>query len=151
MKKIILITVFLLVALQFIPYGRKHSNPPVVSAPGWNSPRTKELFLRACNDCHSNETKWPWYSHLAPVSWMIQNDVNEGREHFNVSLVGVQKKNRGSQASDELREGEMPPRLYLIAHSDARLSENETRELIQGLSATFGPEKGTPGRYGNSR
>jgi hypothetical protein len=66
----------LLVALiQAVPYGRAHSNPPVVSEPAWDSPRARELAVRACFDCHSNETVWPWYSNIAPVSWLIQSDV----------------------------------------------------------------------------
>ncbi len=142
MKKFFLTALVLLVAMQFVPYGRNHSNPPVVATPKWDSPRTRALFLRACNDCHSNETRWPWYSRVAPVSWMIQRDVDEAREHFNVSLMGVRKKNHGDQASEELRSGDMPPRLYSIAHREARLSEDETGELTRGLAATFGVEKG---------
>src|SRR5690349_11025724 len=63
----------LFLLIQAVPYGRAHTNPPVVSEPHWDSPRTRELAKRACFDCHSNETRWPWYSHVAPMSWVLQN------------------------------------------------------------------------------
>ena len=129
------------VAIQFIPYGKDHTNPPIVSEPQWDSPRTKELFNRACADCHSNETAYPWYSNIAPVSWLIAHDIDEGREHFNVSMWGSQKKNEGEDAAKEVREGEMPMWFYTIAHPEAKLSSNEKQELISGLEKTFGKEE----------
>jgi hypothetical protein len=68
----------LLAVAQAIPYGRGHSNPPVTKEPAWDSSRTRELAKRACFDCHSNETTWPWYSNVAPESWLIQRDVDAG-------------------------------------------------------------------------
>ncbi|MEZ4522143.1 MAG: heme-binding domain-containing protein [Thermomicrobiales bacterium] len=75
----------LLLAIQLVPYGRDHSNPPVTQAVQWDSPRTAELWDRACADCHSNETDWPWYTNVAPVSWLIQDHVDEGRSKINTS------------------------------------------------------------------
>lgn len=138
--KILRIIIFIAVAVQFVPYGRDHTNPPVLAEPLWDSPKTKELFTRACADCHSNETKWPWYSNIAPVSWLVQYDVKEGREHFNVSMWGKQKKNEGDEAKEKLEDGEMPPWFYLIPHPEAKLSKSETEELAKGLMATFGEE-----------
>lgn len=129
------------VAIQFIPYGKDHANPPVVSEPQWDSPRTKELFNRACADCHSNETKYPWYSNIAPVSWLVAHDIDEGRERFNVSMWGAQKKNEGEDAAKEVREGEMPMWFYTIPHPEAKLSSSEKQELISGLEKTFGKEE----------
>ena len=60
--------------IQFVPYGRDHDNPEVTNTVAWDSPRTAELFDPACADCHSNETDWPWYSNVAPVSWLVQSD-----------------------------------------------------------------------------
>ena len=97
--------------------------------------------MRACGDCHSHETKWPWYSHIAPISWLVYRDVQEGRKHFNVSAWGYQRKNEGEEAAKELAEGEMPPLLYLLAHPEARLSAKEKKELIEGLWRTFGEEE----------
>ncbi len=141
MKKIALWAVGVFVVIQFVPYGHDHSNPPVAAKPQWDSPKTEALFMRACGDCHSNETKWPWYSNIAPVSWLVMYDVKEGREHFNVSLWNVQKKNEGDEAAEELREGEMPPLPYLLAHPEARLSGEEKKQLVEGLVATFGEKK----------
>ena len=129
------------IAIQFVPYGKDHTNPPVVAEPKWDSPETQQLFYRVCGNCHSNNTTWPWYSSIAPVSWLISHDVDEGREHFNVSMWDAQRVNKGHDAAEELREGEMPPWFYVIGHPEAKLSESEKTQFIQGLSATFGSEK----------
>jgi hypothetical protein len=68
----VLFLVLLFGLIQFVPYGRDHSNPPVYQEPQWDSPQTQELVSNACYDCHSNETVLPWYSNIAPVSWLIQ-------------------------------------------------------------------------------
>ena len=125
------------VLIQLVPYGRDHSNPPVTAEPGWNAPETRELFFRACKDCHSNETIWPWYSSIAPMSWLVTRDVTEGRSHFNVSEWG-RGKNHGEEAADLVRDGEMPPWFYLPAHPEAQLSEQDREALVAGLMATFG-------------
>jgi mono/diheme cytochrome c family protein len=128
--------VVVVVALQLIPYGHNHTNPPVQVEPQWNSPRTRELFVRACADCHSNESVWPWYSNIAPVSWLVQHDVDEGRQKFNVSVLS-----RGSdEAAEKVAEGKMPLAIYTLLHPEANLSASEKQELIQGLQATFGGE-----------
>jgi mono/diheme cytochrome c family protein len=140
-KKLIASVIVGLVVMQFIPYGKDHTNPKVIAEPKWDTPQTRELFMRACGDCHSNETKWPWYSNVAPISWAVYRHVEEGREHFNVSVWGLQKKNKGDEAAEEVEEGEMPLASYLLAHPEARLTEKETKQLIQGLKNTFGEEK----------
>ncbi len=130
----------LFVLIQFVPYGRAHPNPPVDAEPAWASDETKALFERACGDCHSHATTWPWYANVAPASWLVTHDVLEGREHFNVSRWGSQSHNEGDDAAEELEEGEMPPGLYVAVHPEARLSEKEKAKLIEGLKATFGDE-----------
>ena len=141
LKTISAVVLLSAVAIQFIPYGKDHTNPPVMSEVQWDSPRTQELFNRACADCHSNETKYPWYSKIAPVSWLIAHDIEEGREKMNVSMIGVQPKNKLKDAADEVKEGEMPIPPYLIAHPEARLSDAEKKELAEGLEKTFGTEE----------
>jgi mono/diheme cytochrome c family protein len=128
------------VLIQFLP-GRDHQNPPVTGTPQWDSPRTAELFKRACNDCHSNETVWPWYSNVAPVSWLIDLDVKIGRSKFNISEWGRPGKNEGEEAAGEVRNGKMPPWFYLPAHPEAKLTPAEKEELVKGLVATFGDEE----------
>lgn len=91
-----------LLGIQFVPVDK--SNPPVVSEPEWDSPQTQTLVERACYDCHSNQTKWPWYSNVAPVSWVLAHNVQEGREKLNFSELGA-NTGRGNE-SNEAEEGE---------------------------------------------
>ena len=78
-----LVVVF--VAIQFVPYGRDHDNPRSVEEPAWDSSRTRQLAVAACFDCHSNLTEWPWYTEVAPFSWLTARDVTDGREVLNFS------------------------------------------------------------------
>lgn len=132
-------TVAIFPTIQLVPYGRNHVNPAVLNEPKWDTPRTREIFFRACKNCHSNETAWPWYSKVAPVSWVIQHDVNEGRETFNISEWG-RVQNKGMIAADEVRSGEMPPRAYRLMNPEARLTSTEREELADGLEKTFNPQ-----------
>ena len=136
-RTILVVLLVLFVAIQFVPYGRGRGNPPVRKEPAWNSPRTRELVKRACFDCHSNETKWPWYSHVAPVSWLVAWDVEEGRKHLNFSEFDREQKD-ADEASLQVMNEEMPLWYYLPLHPEARLTPEETVELIDGLDATFG-------------
>jgi cytochrome c551/c552 len=129
------------VLIQFVPYGKDHQNPPVLTQPQWDSMQTRELFERACANCHSHETVYPWYSDIAPISWLITRDVEEGREHFNISTLGIQKKNKIKDAATEVREGEMPPFFYLPLHPEAKLSDADKETLAKGLENTFGKEE----------
>jgi mono/diheme cytochrome c family protein len=130
---------FLLLAIQFVPYGRAHTNPPVTAEPAWDRPETRELARRACFDCHSNETAWPWYTSLAPTSWLAQRHVNEGRRELNFSeWDGPQRAAR--EAVESVRDGEMPTRDYLLVHPEARLTPAERQALIQGLGASLGAQ-----------
>lgn len=132
--------VILFALIQLVPYGRDHENPPVIAEPAWDSPQTRELFFRACKDCHSHETNWPWYASIAPISWMMQYDIEEGRSHFNVSRWG-QGKQDADEAAGMVRKGEMPPWFYLPAHPEAQLTDAEKQALIAGFVATFGDEQ----------
>lgn len=127
-----------LLFIQLIPYGRDHSNPPVISEPRWDSADTRALAKRACFDCHSFETAWLWYSRVAPVSWLVQYDVDEGRSELNFSdwRHGAREGERAGKIAKEVTEGEMPPLVYLLAHPEARLSEAEKRQLADGLRKT---------------
>lgn len=128
------IAVFLLI--QLIPYGRNHTNPPVTGEPTWDVPHTRELAKRACFDCHSNETVYPWYSNVAPVSWLVWNDIEEGRGYLNFSEWETGSKRAqlaGKQTAEEIFSGRMPPPIYLLQHPEARLTEAEKQELINGF------------------
>jgi hypothetical protein len=130
-----LLVVFALI--QFVPYGRDHANPPVLGEPNWDSTGTRDLAKRACFNCHSNETVWPWYSRFAPVSWLVQSDVDEGRHHLNFSDWGRGREGEEPEdISQVLKEGEMPPWFYLPLHPEARLSPTEKEDLRRGLVAS---------------
>ena len=139
-----LLVLFLLA--QAVPYGRSHANPPVTQEPKWDSPQTRTLAARACFDCHSNLTKWRWYSNIAPVSWLIQRDVDGGRSQFNFSEWNKPQDVSAGDLADAIRGG-MPPWFYVIAHPSAKLSGSEKNALIQGLNATLAasPPKGGGG------
>jgi hypothetical protein len=132
-----------LVAIQLVPYGRDHANPPVLAEPAWDSPATRAYAVTACFDCHSNESTWPWYSNIAPISWLVQYDVDEGRRVLNYSEWG--RSQEGDDSAETVVEGEMPPFVYLTTHPDARFSEADTAAFIRGLVATFGGEGGGEG------
>ena len=126
--------------LQLVPYGHSHTNPPVVSEPKWDSPQTRALAVRACFDCHSNETKWPWYTNIAPVSWLIQRDVDNGRRRLNFSDWGAPTRGEGrnsNQMGRTILSGSMPPWFYLPPHPEAQLTQAEKDQLIQGLQTTL--------------
>lgn len=130
----------LFLGIQAIPHGRNRTNPPMHVEPAWDSAQTRELAVRACFDCHSNQTAWPWYAHIAPFSWLVQNDVDEGRKKLNFSEWTHSQEHAG-QAAKMVREGTMPLWRYIAFNPQANLSPTETQALIQGLAATFGEEK----------
>jgi mono/diheme cytochrome c family protein len=113
----------------------------VVTPVNWDSPQTADLFGRACADCHSNETVWPWYARVAPVSWLVARDVNEGREEFNLSdlssLNGRKLNEMPREIDEKVSEGEMPMAIYLPLHPGAVLSAAEKQALIDGLQKTL--------------
>lgn len=135
--KIIAIIFGLAIVIQLIPYGRNHTNPPVVSEPSWDSAQTRALVARACMDCHSNQTAWPWYSNIAPFSWSVQHDVDEARQRLNFSEWG-QRRQDTDDIYAVIKNGEMPPFQFLIMHPEARLTDAEKQTLIQGFQATLG-------------
>jgi len=146
-----IIPVALLGAAQLVPYGRDHSAPPDGAAPAWDSPRTQQLAERACMDCHTNKTRWPWYSNLAPVSWRIQNHVQEGREKLNFSAFDPRQKDvaeAAGEAGETVTKQEMPPFDYRLAHPEARLTPEERRALAAGLDATFAAWREKSGERG---
>jgi hypothetical protein len=123
--------VFLLL-IQLVPYGKDITNPPVIQDAPWRSPQAREVAKRACYDCHSNGTIWPWYSRVAPVSWLVYKDVQEGRSKLNFSEWGLGEQ-EVEEIGEVIAEGEMPPWQYLLTHPTARLSAAEKALLEAGL------------------
>jgi len=132
------------VLIQFIPFGRDHSNPPATREPAWDSPATRDLIRRACFDCHSNETVWPWYSHVAPVSWLVQRDVNGGRGHLNFTEWD-RPQEHAKHVAEQVKQGDMPLWFYLPMHPAAKLSEAEKQALINGAEKSLGPQAAPQG------
>ena len=136
------VIVVVLLAAQLVPYGRDHENPAVSAEPRWNAPETRALAQRACFDCHSNETRWPWYASVAPVSWLLQADVDEGRRALNFS-DWTRGYSEARESAETVRDHEMPPPIYLLVHPAARLSDAERQQLAAGLDATLAPARST--------
>jgi hypothetical protein len=123
---VVLAVVVVFLAIQLVPADR--STPPVtaeVPAP----PEARAVLRRACYDCHSNETVWPWYSRVAPVSWLLARDVRKGRDELNFSTwerySSKEQVKKLKKSWEEAAEGEMPPWFYLPVHRDAVLSAED--------------------------
>jgi Haem-binding domain len=129
----------LFVLIQAVPYGRSHTNPPVTKEPAWDSPQTRAFAVDGCFDCHSNLTKWPWYTNVAPVSWLVQRDVESGRATLNFSEWDKAQDTDISDVVEAVQGGSMPPFYYswMPNHPGARLSQSEKDAFIRGLEATF--------------
>ncbi len=132
LKIIAAVLIVAFIGIQFVPVER--SNPPVtgeIDAP----PRVKEILMRSCYDCHSNETVWPWYSYIAPASWLLADDVAEGRAELNFSeWKGYDEKRKlkkFKETREEVEEGEMPQWYYVIMHPEAKLSDADKQALFE--------------------
>jgi hypothetical protein len=129
-RTLVLAAIAVLVLIQLVPIQR--SNPPVTGdIPAPND--VKVALRRACYNCHSHETEWPWYSRVAPVSWLIAHDVSDGREHLNFStwdqVASREKIERWKETWRQLQEGDMAPWYYLPVHGEATLTDTEMRRI----------------------
>lgn len=133
--------------IQLVPYGV--DNPAPRDEPAWDSPQTRELAVRACYDCHSNETEVLWFEHVAPIKWYVANHVKEGRAALNFSEWSTAPGEEADDAAEAVEEGSMPPSSYTAfgLHGDAQLSADEVAALIAGLERTI--EADRPARSGN--
>mgnify|MGYP002634369945 CR=1 FL=1 len=122
----------LLVLIQLVPFGRDHSQPAVTKAAFFADPRARQIADDSCNDCHSNLTRWPWYTNVAPASWLVQQDVDEGRAGMNLSEWDKPQPSL-DRVIEHIESGEMPPLKYKVMpnHAAARLSEAD-REILVG-------------------
>jgi Haem-binding domain len=97
--------------------------------------RVQSIFDRSCNDCHSNHTVWPWYSHVAPVSWLVASDVNNGRRHLNFSEWGTYPTEKRSKIlqdiCNEVQKGDMPPFQYTPMHRASKLTTADQEEICR--------------------
>ena len=133
----VLLAAFL--AIQVVPYGWSHPNPPVVRDAPWPDAESAAIARTSCYDCHSNETDWPVYSYVAPVSWLVRSDVEEGRDELNLSDWDAYA-NEADDAAEEVEEGSMPPSQYTRVHRDARLTDEERATLVAALEQMAGDD-----------
>ena len=130
-KKIFIVVVGGLAALQFVPLDRSNpSEKGQFAAPG----QVETILRRACYDCHSNETRWRWYAWIAPISFLLVRDVKGGRRELNFSVWnGYEPRRKARKLKEiiqEVQEGDMPPWYYVPVHPDAKLSQNDRDILI---------------------
>ena len=130
MKKIGWLALLVLAALQFVPVERE--NPPV-RGDFDGPPAVHEILQRSCYDCHSNEVRWPWYSRVAPISFLVARDVREARAELNFSdwrtYDTARRAKLGADIIEEIEKRKMPLPLYVIVHGDAKLSGSELQTL----------------------
>lgn len=130
LKQTVLVIVLVLVGIQFVPTDR--TNPPVETTVVGPRP-VMDLFRRACFDCHSNETDWPWYGKVAPFSWLIARDVNRGREKLNFSnwnrLSGADQERLRSEVWKQVKFGNMPPPFYTLGNPDGQVTTDDHAQL----------------------
>lgn len=143
MKLALRILVIVILLAQFIRPER--TNPPVDHARTLQAhvevPANVDALLHAaCYDCHSNETDWPWYASVAPASWLVVKDVNEGRRHLNFSTWGDNPARRADHKLEELiemvGEGEMPLEIYVPLHAEAKLTGEERTAIVEWAKAS---------------
>ena len=126
----------LLVLIQLVPAER--TNPPVESEL-FASDEVKEILSKACYDCHSHETAWPWYSRVAPVSWWVADHVEDGRADLNFSRWPLfdfeAQKHLLGEIEEEISQDEMPLKSYRLGHPEARLTDQEKEILLKWARA----------------
>lgn len=137
LRTFVVVAVAAFLALQLWP--RNQNNPQVVSTPIWDSEETRQLAERACFDCHSYQTEWPWYTAIVPVSSLLEHDVTKGREVYNFSewTEGCCTEEKIERMAAIVGRQQMPPPYYVILHPEADLTDEERGILTYGLIQTM--------------
>ena len=118
--------------IQLVPYGWTHSNPPVVQDAPWPDAASEAIARESCYSCHSNETDWPVYSYVAPMSWLVRADVDKARDELNFSDWD-ESRGDADKAVESIEDGAMPLPRYTMIHRSARLTDAEAQHLIAAL------------------
>ncbi len=142
--RVALVAVIIFGLMQLVPYGWWHDNPPVVHDAPWPDEASEQIARTSCYSCHSNETEWPAYSYVAPMSWLVRYDVEKGRNKFNFSDWDPHD---AEDAIDMIEGGRMPLSRYVMIHRDARLDDSERDTLLAALD-TMSDEGGDGGGHG---
>jgi hypothetical protein len=146
-RRILLIIIIILIGIQFIRPAKNQSNDAWTSdiSHTYAVPQNVSVILKkACNDCHSNNTRYPWYSQVQPVGWWLNNHIEEGKNELNFNEFAAYRVPRQYKKLDdairEVKEGDMPLWSYTLIHTDARLTDEEKQTLInwaQGIRDTM--------------
>jgi Haem-binding domain len=147
-KRILIFLLFALIVIQFI-----HPKPNKATGEQKNfignvyaiPENVKTILIKACNDCHTNNTRYPWYSNIQPVDWWLTNHIKEGKAHLNLDEFTNRKLSyqyhKLEEISEEVKEGHMPLSSYLWLHKDAKLSEEEKTTVINWADGLRGDMK----------
>lgn len=132
-------TVIVFGVIQAIPYGRNHTNPAPTGEPKWANAETRDILVAACYDCHSDRVKYPGYASIAPISWTVQNHVEEGRSKVNFSEFATNRRGF-DDVIEVIRDGSMPPGYFTAfgRHPQAKLTPRQIDTVIAGLQQTPG-------------
>ena len=131
------VVVGLFVLIQLVPYGWWHANPPVVKDAPWPDEESRRIARQSCYSCHSNETDWPFYAYVAPMSWLVRYDIQRGRKELNFSDWD-RYSDEADDAVEMVREGDMPLDRYTWIHRDAALTQAERDHLVDALMQMAG-------------
>jgi hypothetical protein len=140
----------LFLLIQLVPYGWRHPNPPVTQDAPWPDAESAAIARESCYSCHSNETDWPLYSYVAPMSWLVRRDVEAGRDELNFSTWD-RDDGEADDAIETILDGSMPPDRYTIIHRGARLSDEEAQRLVDALAVLDQRRDGGGGDGGSGR
>jgi len=140
-KKVIFILIIVFVGIQFIPTTFNQSDK-ILPSDITNTFEVPDNILKtlktSCYDCHSNNTYYPWYNKIQPVSWMLENHINEGKEELNFSEFGDyskrRKKSKLKSIISQIKDDEMPLWSYTLIHGDAKISDQNKKEIIAWLT-----------------
>ncbi|WP_312902556.1 heme-binding domain-containing protein [Chryseobacterium taichungense] len=137
MKKVLIVILVAFIIIQFFPIDKTNPEP----TPGMDflkikntKPEIAKIIKTSCYDCHSSETKYPWYSNVAPFSWMLKNHIDEGRKELNFSTFAIypakDQAHKLQECIEMIEKKEMPLESYFIGHQDAKLSDEQRKILI---------------------
>ena len=127
----------LFLVIQLVPYGWWHENPAVIRDAPWPDAESRRIARESCYSCHSNETDWPFYAYVAPMSWLVRYDVQGGREELNFSDWD-ESSDKADDAVEMVRDGDMPLDRYTWIHRDAALTQAERDHLVDALMQMAG-------------
>ncbi|MGB1250201.1 MAG: heme-binding domain-containing protein [Candidatus Promineifilaceae bacterium] len=145
LRKIAMGLAAVFILIQLIPVDR--SNPPVLREVAWDSAETRDIAVRACYDCHSNETVWPAYSYVAPISLIVAHHVEDGRRVLNFS--DWDRANHADDMIELIESGDMPLDSYLPLHPEAKLTDAEKATLIAGIKNTLANDPAVEPQHGS--